>query len=223
MVTNDPFESASNPEITPREYYGQANVNCEYCVLVKGQGRMPFDPATNKESEKRTAVDISITALPELNVTRTPERKMIAESREWAGIVWPNIKALGINNARDLGGKWVKANFVATGETFQGRHGDTVDKTTWKFSAIYPDEGACRAAYYADNANDAPAPLPNTPVTQGNPQERDNALKILTVLVKQAGGDFDKIAIAIAKFPVVSKYFTVGSPEIVSIMTGGAV
>jgi len=234
QVINDPFEAASNAAPLPKAYYGQVEVDAWFCVLVKGQGRVPFDPQQHGIDQRRTAIDMAIIPVAASNLQYPLERKMLAESKEWRNIVWPSLKALGFNSLKEVNGAWVKVELVGTGRKYVNSAGEEKEATTFKFLAVYESEEACEAAYMgmgeaeeaeaeaepAAEAAPAPAEAP-----QGNPQsnpERETALQFARVLVQQAlkahPGDLEAAkrhaAQQIATMPVVSKYFTVESPEI---------
>lgn len=224
---NDPWATADDPQFnTSYDYFGQVKVDSYFCILVKGTGKVPFDAQAHAIDQRRTAIDIQIFPLAEMNISFDVSRNMIAESREWAGIVLPSIKALNLS-LRDLNNKWVHVVTEKTGQTYTGKDGNTKDKTTFKFLAVFPDEASCRAAYQAA-ANGTPAPAPATPVNgngNGASKERETAAKFLPVIVTNAcAGQTDltvirnSVAAAIANMPMVSKHFTVDSTEVMTLI-----
>ncbi len=147
----DIWDALENAQAPQSVMFGQVEFDIWPCVLVKGQGKVLFDPAVHDVSQRRISVGITLTLLPDRNgVSRTIERKMIAESAEWARIVLPSINALGLGRPRELNGKWVKATLVPTGRKYT-THGETGaeitrDATTFKFLAFYDSEAECKAA-----------------------------------------------------------------------------
>ncbi len=213
-VQDDPFDSASNATLAPREYYGQIDIDCWFCALIKGQGKVPYDPAVHER--KSTAITVLITPLAEQKITFTLKREMIAESREWAGIVWPSVKALGITSARDLQGKWVKVIQAPTGRKYRGRDGEEREASTFKFLAIYPDEAACRAAFYAetpatpDDTADQVGPIPgfdDGTTAPAQDKERETATKFLEVMIKQHSGNKAAIWAQVQAIPMITKHY----------------
>lgn len=235
-VGNDPFEAAANATLTPRVFFGQVRLLAGFCVLQKGIGRVPFDPQLHKLEDRCTEIKIELEALPEMNLKNMPLREMIAEGSEWAGTVLPTIKKLGITNPRDLDGKWVSCKFVTTGRSYTDKNtGEMKQATTFAFTGIFADETACRLAYQAANParttqqapaqaqapwTPAPAPVSSQAAmpTNGSNPEKDVAWKFAQVFVKQANGDPDALSKLLAANPVVSKYYTINSPEIMNML-----
>lgn len=234
----DPLDALDNPEIHSPEYFGQLKVETWFCVLEKGVGKVTFDPQKHGLDRRRTAVKIGLIPLPEHNIqNRDIYRDHIAESKEWAALVLPSIKGLGIS-ARELDGKWVKLTFQNTGRTYSKTDpmtGETTtrDATTFKFLALYPNEAACRAAYEAEhngngsngnghNGNGASAPAQSAAPTNGNGNpvnhERETAAKFIKPLIVQANGDAQALATKLATMNLTAKYFTVDSPEVVEAL-----
>ncbi len=240
-VGNDPFEAAANATLEPRAYYGQMHVLAGFCVLQKGVGRVPFDPTQHRSENRCTEIKLELTGLPEHQLQRPLLRELIAESREWAGVVLPSLKKLGVSNPREVNGRFVCVKFVPTGRTYvDANTNETREATTFKFEALYADEAACRLAYQAHygspnsaNGQGAPAqptgdpavPPSSAPTPAANNPERSTALGFLAVLVKQSGGDRAALAQRIAAMPLLAKYFTVDSLEtqtLLAALPGGA-
>ena len=227
-IYNDPLDTLDNPELRSPEYYGQLHMETWFCVLEKGIGKREFDPAKDNLDARRTAVKLMLVPLPEHNSRYDVMRELIVESKEWASLVLPSIKALGIT-ARELDGKWVKIGFQPTGRQYTkvDDTGATVtkDATTFKFLALYPNEAACRAAYQAEHGTNGPAhtepqtPAPQAAPTNGNGNaEKATALKFVKVLVEQSNGDEAVLAAKIAGMPLIAKHFTAQSPEVVELV-----
>jgi hypothetical protein len=243
-VYTDPLDVLDNPELRSPEFFGQMSLQTWFCVLEKGIGKRDFDPNKDGLDARRTAVKLMLVPLPEHNSKYDVMRELIVESKEWAGLVLPSIKALGIS-ARELEGKWLKVGFQPTGRTYtkaDQQTGETVtkDATTFKFLALYPNEEACRAAYltergshpvngngngHAGSQTAAPAPAQTTAPAQGGngnggavDAERTTALKFVKVLINQTGGDADALSAKMASMPMIAKHFTVHSPEVVNLI-----
>lgn len=233
----DPWDSAENPqEITfTNVYWGQVEAQSHYCVLEKGIGRLPFDPQVHSADKRRTAIDLLIHPLPETGAQWDITRSVIAESHEWAGVILPSLRDLGIQ-ARELNGKWVKVERVPLTDkfgnpsTYVDKTGQVKEQTTLKFVAVFSDEAACRADFQKGGSNPAPASKPANG-GNGNNGERETALKFLKVYVQNAcKGQTDlavireTLALNLAQQPLISKYFTVDSPEttaLIAEMIGG--
>ncbi len=212
--------------------WGQCEAKSWWCVLEKGIGKVEFDPQVHSPDQQRTAIDIIIHPLTDMGLTFDLARNMIAESREWASFVLPSIRDLGVS-PKEINGKWVKVQTVPVTDkasnpvTYTDSNGAVKEKTTIKFLAVFPNEEACRADYLA---NSGKVPQPDTQYAGGNGnsngnQERDTALKFLKVYVENAcRGQSDlqairsQLATQLAQQPLISKYFTVDSPEVVQMI-----
>lgn len=237
VAINDPWDSAENPTFAAPEYWGLCSMDMYYCVLQKGVGKVRFDAQQHQVDQRRTAIDIVVTPLPEMGSAREASRSMIAESKEWASIVLPSIKTLGVST-RELNGKYVHITFAPTGRTYVKTNDDgtqeTRDNTTIKFLKVFADENACRADWAAhggtptsDSNGDVP-PL-TTPPSNGNgngaDKEKATGLAFLRVIVNNAcAGQNDlnvireSIAANIAQYPPVAKFYTVDSPETMALI-----
>lgn len=210
-LRDDAWQAAESAELKPIEYYGQVSVDVWFCVLVKGTGKVPFDPKAHKIEDRRTAIDIVLTPL-DPNAMWKPERHVIAESREWAGITWASLKALGLQSLKELNGKFAKVTFVPTGRKYLGSDGELHESTAFKFLALYETREQCEAACKSNGAGT----VAEAPAVQQS--ERDVAWQFVQALAKAARGNRDVLAKQIATYPVVSKYFTIDSPEVAQLL-----
>lgn len=223
-VSNDPWAAAENAQLPPQVYFGEVVVDVWFCVLEKGTGKRPFDPQKDDIEQRRTAVDIAVIPLAEHNLKFNLERKMIAESKAWTGITWPSLRALGLNSLKELNGKWAQVTLEPTGRKWTNKNGEEKEETALKFLALYDSLEACQAAFLGQNNGDA-----NTNANAGNghkDEDRETALQFAKVIVENAKrkhqGDDEamrnEVAQQIANFPLVSKYFSVNSPEVARLM-----
>lgn len=219
----DPFAAASNPALPAFELWGMMEVNAWACALVKGQGKVPYDQAVH--DRRATAIDLFIQPLPELNITNTKscERHLIAESKEWANVVWASIKECGIMNLRELNGKYVRVAVVPSGRTYLNKNNEKKDETTFKIVAVYENEEKCKAAYLSNGGTDKSAPA--TTESPAVNEEIQNALAFLKVIVPNAIKGKEKLEdkmaavnTTLAQYPTVSKFFNVLSPEVAALM-----
>lgn len=230
--TNDPFEAAREAAERPTAYYGKMDVSASFVKLVKGVGKQPWTEADNIQ-DRRTAVTMILNPIEATGATFLVQREVIAESREFSGIIWPSLKALGLKSMRDLHGKYVRAEMAKTGETYTSKRGETQERTTLHFTHIFDTAEQATAAYYAerghgdesgagavDMSHGAGAPATNISTNGNGNAERDTALQFLAALVKQAGGDKGKLAGMISQMPLIAKYFTADSPEVANLMAG---
>lgn len=216
---DDPFASADNPQVRPPEYFGKLEVDAWFCALVKGQGKVPFDNTLHPVDQRRTAVDLHIIPLAGMKMNYPLTRGVIAESKEWSGVVWPSLRNLGVQSLRELkdAERWCKATVEPTGRTYQS-NGVTKEATTFKFLALYATEAECEAAWGGTKEADwLDEPATPAPATNGAEQrERETALAFAAILVKQATSlvELDE---RLKQFPLVSKFFSVDSPEILEL------
>jgi hypothetical protein len=223
---NDPFDAASEATLAPRSYYGQIQIDAYFCVLQKGVGKRHYDPGQHRAEDRRTAIDISLLPIAEQNITFELRREVIAESREWAGIIWPSLKALGLTNTRDANGKWAKMQQVPSGRTYRTKSGEEREATTFKFLALYDSEDACRAAYLADTGQDAGganngAPTAAAP-SNGNGSNSSHALDVakpfIIAFAKQHHYDLEKTKAACANQTIITQAIDLDSPEFAQIV-----
>ena len=237
MSTIDPFDVATEMGDRKPVYYGRMDVSATFMSMAKGQPAHPFNEATDSPDTRRTQVHLILNPIDAMNLTQLLERKLIAEFGAWPKIVWPSLRDLGLKNVRDLTGKWAKVEIVKTGRTYTSQRGEVQEDTTFRFLAIYNTAADATAAYVADGgkttapaddemsvdmSHGAGAPATNIGTNGTGTAERDTALQFLKVLVKQANGDKGKLAASIAQMPMIAKYFTADSPEVVQAMAGVA-
>lgn len=228
-MTNDPLEAADTAALAPREYYGEVLVDTWFCALVKGVGKVPFDPAQHKS--RFTAIKIDIVPLSDSGMTNPIGREMIAESNEWIKFTLASIKALNLKTA-DIRNKWAKVGFAPTGETYENKAGETKEKTALKFLAVYPDEAACRKAYETEHG--VTSPVPPSPAQQngnGHPQAdaetRKKLFPFVKLIVTKANeahpGNVteinDEVSIKIAESNVLKNYYTGSDPDVIELIT----
>lgn len=232
-ITNDPFESAANAGEGRNTYYGRVEVMASYVTLKKGVGKQPFNEQYDDVRDRRTEVKIVVNPIDAMNLSILLQRDLIAESAEWSRYTWASLRdKCGLKTPsefRALNGKWVKLVLTGTGETYTTKRGETQERKAFVFEAVYNTAAEAEAAYYADTGGqpqhgDDPAAavdMGHGAGSNGNGNaERETALQFLKVLVKQSGGDKSKLAASIAQMPMIGKYYTVDSPEVVELFAG---
>ncbi len=213
---DDPYAAAENAKPLPRTYFGHVMINCWYCILQKGQGKVPFDQTQHSIDQRRTAIDIDISPLPSSRAKFDTSRNLIAESQVWAKTVLPSIKALGISLV-DLNEKYAQYEMVETGRTWE-KNGETKHETMPVFKAIYAtleEAEAAAAELYGHSGNGHTEPQA-APAPAGDAQ-RATAQAFLPALWMQAGHDPARMAELLAANPLTSKYFTMQSPEVQAV------
>lgn len=217
-----------NPTLT---VFGQCSVEVWDCVLEKGQGKIPFDAGIHAAERRCTAIDFAIQPLPGAKFTNPTERGMIAESKEWSQIVKPSLRAHNID-LRAINQRYVRVELVPTGQKYTNSNGETKDRTTVKFVAMYGSEGECQAAadaFFASrgsgagtNGASATANATQPNGNGANGKERETASKFLPALWNASGKDVTKFAQSLASNPLTSKYFTIDSKEVIDLISQAA-
>lgn len=189
----DPLEAANEVQPQSMHYFGQVLLSAWYCALVKGSGKVVFDPA--QHDKKFTAIDLTLAPTANSKATYTIERQYVAEFKEWAGTVLPSLHALG-SSPMAANGKWAHVEMVKTG-TYT-KNGEVKDLTSPRFLALYASEQECEAAALAhfgkpeEQAFDSSIPASNGdlhPAAPGN-----NAIEaFVNALYAQAQGDIAKL------------------------------
>lgn len=213
----DPMQSAMETELRPRTYFGQVQSQAYYAALVKGTGKVPFDPAQYSADKRVTAIEISLTPLPGGPVDNPIDRELIAESNDWAKVVKPSLLALS-TDLRSINGKWAQVQLIPVGTYVKKGTGEEKTRTMFRFVALYDTEDACRAAsdafFHQTESATAPTPAP----ANGNDAERAAAAKFLAPLWAASGKDIGKFAQLIANQGALSKHFTVESEEALAVI-----
>lgn len=235
-VVADPWAEAMNPPELPSGFHGKITVEAYTVMFVEDpqtgkKMKVPYDPQTVMPdgSDPRPVSVVKLGLIPvNENLKYDVFREILVTSQDWTKITLPSIKDVGIMQLKDLEGKWAEVVMADTGRTYQS-NGETKQATTFKFVRMFPDEAACKAA--AGIPDSSPAPV-STPVQSapnqngGNGSERATALKFVKVYVvnavRSASKDLDKtretLSTQIAQQALLSKYFTVDSPEVVDMI-----
>ncbi len=223
----DPMDSAMDAEWTPRTltFFGNLSVDTYYCVLAKGVGKVLFDPNQHNKDQRCTAITFILDVPSSMGRSNQPiQREMIAESKEWSQIVKPSLVALNAN-LRSIHNKWVRVEIVPAGQKYTNKNGEEKLRTTFKFVALYGSQEECQAACEAffaalNSGGNTQAPPAQTPVpaTSADDPQKKTALAFLPALWKQSNGDVMRLSELIAGNPLTSKFFTISSPEVITII-----
>jgi hypothetical protein len=209
----DPWAAASDPQVREGtgRWFGQVYIDVWACVLKKGAGKVPFDPTQHNVNDRLTAIKMEVIPLAEHNVGFTLMREMIAEFGGWPKVTLPSIKALGVD-LRTVDKAWVSVELKPTGRKYTSKEGETKDETTFAVLAVFKDQNACREAFEIFNAGDHTATAPD------NGKEKETASQFLRPIWNACNGNQDMMAQMLAGNPLTSKYFTINSPEVQSVM-----
>lgn len=227
----DAFDSAVNAAENRGIYYGKVQISADYVVFSKGIGKLSYIEGQHEPKDRRTEVSFVLSPIDEMGMTNLVQRSMIAESDEWARIVWPSLRDdCGIKHPRELDGKFVKVQLVLNGRSWiDKKTNEKREGTTLKFLTIYANEAACKNVFIDDgnsvhvpNANAEPdSTAINASVNMTTPidnPERETAKIFLPALVKSSGGDPATLAMLISQMPIIAKFFNADSPEVRELM-----
>jgi len=244
MNNQDLFDQADNAVETKPTYetWGQAFVEMFEAVWPKGSSAAErFDENIYSEKDKFIRIEIVIVPLDEMNAKFNTEFKGNVtgwNNKDWAAVVLPSIKALGIS-ARDIHSKFVKIAKKPNGKFYDKKKdgvktGERGELTDFLFVKVFASQDECLDDYVATKAGDPvstlsdaafpaldPAPAPvAAPITSGVKTETLMALakSIITRAVEIKGKDLaavtDHVATQISTNNFFKGRFTHESPEI---------
>jgi len=225
----DPYDAAMKGESPdPQRFWGQLAVECYKCALIKGQGRVPYDPAVHRGRKAHWSIEFTIAHVdPTMPLI---EHKTVQWSPDFVKKTQPSVQALlpdlaalkGLKVGQfrplwELKGMWVSGQLVPQPEP-QERFDCMV------FDAIYADEDTCRAAYEANSGQeigDPTAGLPFEPEEsspESNP-EREALAAFLPAMWGQAKHQPASMEELLKKSHVLSAVFDLNSPEVKAVMS----
>lgn len=227
------FAAAMNATAPAQTLYGEILLDVWFCALVRGQGKVPFDPNQHMSFQRRTAVNISLTPLAETGLSYTIDRALIAEMPNdgWMRVTLPSLKALGMTDLAALSGKYVRAEMTDYG-TYTKRDGTPGKLSAPHIHAVYDTREQCLAAYEAEMTGGAPAPAmpsvngnghapaaPVAPVANSD-AERQAALAFLPAIVRmcmtEKGVDLNRLKAQIEGNELMRKHVSMTSPELMA-------
>ena len=207
------------PVVQPAyEIWGQAFVAVWKAALVKGKGKVPFDPTVH--TSMVYAIDLSIVPITEQNAKHV-ERSLIQNSKEWE-MIQKSIKDLGAAPS-EIDQKYVRIAFEPTGKTYTNTNGDTKNETFVKFLKVFKSEAECIADYGATNMGDVAVTVTddNAGVPAAGAKEFEAAKKLLEAslrgVVKVVSTPEEAKALVLVKIkasPVMARFFNADSPEL---------
>jgi len=238
----DIYDTADNAVETKPEYayWGQVAMELFEAVWPKGaQACERFDPTIHNANDRFIRGEIVIICIDEMQARFNAEWKGNVtgwNNRDWAAIILPSIKALGIS-ARELPGKFVKVVKKPNGKFYEKKKdgvktGEKAELTDFLFVKLFASMDACTADYLETKAGDpvsptsdaafpvADAPLNNVPVQTQAPDALllKFAQAIVTSAAKNAPGDVAKITELVRAQvdvnPLLKGKFTTDSIEI---------
>jgi hypothetical protein len=231
----DAYDAAMAPPPPPsleRTFFGQVViVDPWFCALIKGVGKVPFDPNQHDPSKKAVAVKISIECQGQ-NSAYSIDQDVLTSSKEWREFTLPSLQAIG-KDLRSLANCYVQAKRVPTGERYQNKTtGEWKDRTAIKFVAVYPDADTMKAAadvFYTPRSQREAADQPAAPtatyvssaaqaaqVTPTPSVDRATAAQFLPSLWIAGGQDKQKFWELVRTNPMLAPYFAdYKAPEMV--------
>lgn len=232
-IDQDPWKAALDAKEPPNLVYGEVLFDMWFCALVKGQGKVPFDPAQHSPGQRRTCVKVGIYPLAETGMTFAIEREFIAEGAGdgWLKETLPSLRALNVDDLKKVNGAYAKVELVKYG-TYD-KNGETRNLTAPKFLALYSDQATCLSAWEADRVNgyepsgqgvaaiNEELGTPGANGSNGHDKERDTALAFLPAIIRgcrhanpNEGIDVAKLEGQLTSNVLLKKYFTITSPEV---------
>jgi hypothetical protein len=236
IPNQDVWDMADHAKEPEYQFFGKVIFDIPWkAILEKGVGKRLFDPATDNADKAVLVIDAQIIPIPEQNITKEVKFSKLANSHEWAGILLPSIKSLGFNSIRDINNHYIRCAMVDSRQKRVDENGNPTGEfwKTWKFVEVFADEAACRAAYAGNGNGHTPAATEQqtdaAPASQPDTTSPDfqTAAKFYPIFVQGAckgktAADFETVKTEIAtKFagsPIVSKYFTVETPEVLNMI-----
>jgi len=222
VASVDPSDDAFNPKPRPlrvRTYYGKAFASARYVALIKGQGKVNFDPQVHSAEKRSTCIEFAVDTLDEQNVPFALSRSVLSWEDEWTKVTLPSLKALGVTGVSGLNERYVAMEFAPTGRTYTNRDGQEKQATGMKFLKLFANEDECRAAYLADasaqsesGGNGFNQPVAQQPRLATDPA-RDVALGFLKTLCQIHKNNPAGLEAAINSMPQIAAYFKIDSPE----------
>ena len=214
-VEGDPFDRAMTDE--PSYFAGKIEAYAWECVLVKGQGKVAFDPQAHKGMKTSTVIEFTIEPLDPTYALI--QRDCLNWTPDFKSVVRPSIEVIAekiasirglqagqFNPLREINGLYVVGEFV---ERPDNKPGDTW--TTLKFMDVFEHEPDCQSAY-EQLLELEPAPVATAPV-QDDPQ-RVAMAAFLPALWNQSGKNPTSFLQLIRDNPMLAVHFGNDSPEV---------
>ena len=216
----------------PRVVFGQLTMNLFECVLIKGQGKVPFDSYLHAGLRKNVAIEMRI--VPIDPILPNMDRDTLEWAADWTGITRKSIEALEpqiarikgltvgqFRPAREINGMYVRAQVVPRPQNRKDQN-----FSCFEFLTVFQTPDECRAAHDAFQEENAPEPL-----SAQQPEDQKTVMaRFLPPLWMKAGGEITgamaeaDLDVAKAKLdelikasPLLAEHFTIESPEVVAL------
>lgn len=226
---NDSFYDDAEKAVAPsRVYFGLMELDTFLCKLVKGSGKLLFDPQNDKGPAMH-ALKFSLIPLASSTFHEPTVRECIAESVEFTSIIRPSFQKIGLA-LRAIHNRYVQVEMVPT-RKYKNAEGEDKQATTFRFLAVFPDEAACElaaasffgrsdstestttesAAAQSSGGNGHAAP---EPIGTNDPR-RITAAKFLAAMLK-GKSDITEISDILSK-PIAGVSFGLADPEVLAV------
>ena len=200
------------------ELWGQAFFSPRKFALVKGKGKVDFDPAVHKDMI--WGADLSIIPIEEQGA-RIAERTLLMIEKEW-GLIQSSIVALGVK-VSDVDQRYVHVKFEPTGETYTNAAGELKNKTYIKFLQVFPSESECKLNFMAQRGDDITSA--DTEPEDAGKADLPAARMLLANLARTASKGKTTLAevqaaaeVRLKASAVMAKYFTVQHPDFIALV-----
>jgi len=222
-VMNDPWVVADNARPRDFEYYGQVKADCWFGFFPGGGAKpIPFDHQVHPIDKRTVMIDIQIIPVPEQNVSFDIRQSYTDFSLDWTKVTLPSIKAIGVDGIRALNNQYVRVGLVNGKREKKDDNGNKNGEfyKTFKFLEVFPDAASCSAAY-SGAAPQQSEPDPAADVDK----DKATAFSFAKVVVEnKSRGQKDvqkvvqEVTETIAGMPMINKYYTGESPDILALI-----
>jgi len=235
MTAIDAFSmawAADQNESSTKTYYGQVTIlDAVAYVLRKGEPRRLYDSSIDRPSDARIQIELTITSETRDGAAYDISQRAMDFDDRWRKFTLPSLQKLGITPQR-LKGAWVEIERKPTGRQYEIRSGERAgqmaDETAIVFKAIFNSKTEMdaaresRFATKADSGNNQPernVPQPVTAEELGgeDPAERAMAKAALAPLWQASGQNPAVLDALIKANPIVSKYYSLSSDDVIAI------
>lgn len=212
-----------------KHYFGQITIVDDWdCALVRGAGKVPFDPAVH--TTRLIALKLQVTCQTKDGGSYTLDQDDITSGSKHL-VTLPSLDALGVKvrpQLKALAGKYCEVVRVPTGKKYPAKKdsadgkikaGDMLPEQALKFLRLFDTAEQAQAAereFYTPRSGAAqPAPAPAQPVDQA---ARATLLTTLPILWQAAQQKPDVFAQMLAGNPAYAQAgITTDSDEVVTL------
>lgn len=192
-----------------KHYFGEITLVDDWdCALVKGAGKVPFDPT--QHTTRLIALKLQVTCTKADGGTYTLDQDDITSGSKHK-VTLPSLDALGVKvrpQLRALAGKFCEVVRVPTGRTYTASKGanagQQIAETALQFLRLFDTADECAAAereFYtprvdklsAGNGRNVPQPIEQPPVDQAARAALLATLPILWQAAQQKADVFEKM------------------------------